>query len=63
MEWPSRSDIILLLIASYVAVMTLVRLMQRRRDHLIADVQQQVNARRKRGKRVNDDDEQNRGAA
>jgi hypothetical protein len=61
MEWLSRSDIILLLVASYVAVMALVRLMQRRRDELVADIQQQVNARRKRSKRG--DDQQNRGAA
>jgi len=62
MEWLSRSDVILLLIASYVAVMTLVRLMQRRRDQLVADVQQQVHARRKRGKRTHDD-QADRGAA
>jgi hypothetical protein len=63
MEWLSRSDIILLAIAAYVAVMTLVRLMQRRRDELVADVQQQVDARRKRGKQSAADDQQNRGAA
>ena len=48
MEWMTRSDIILLAIAAYVAVMTLVRLMQRRRDQLVADVQRQVDAHRKR---------------
>jgi Flp pilus assembly protein protease CpaA len=57
MEWLSRSDIILLVVAVYVAVMTLVRLMRRRRDQLVADVQQQVNARRKRAKRAQDSDE------
>ena len=62
MDWLTRSDIILLLIASYVAVMTLVRLMQRRRDQLVADVQQQVNARRKRTRRSHESDE-TRGAA
>jgi lipid-binding SYLF domain-containing protein len=62
MDWLSRSDIILLLVASYVAVMTLVRLMQRRRDQLVADVQQQIHARRKRPKHAQDSD-QNRGAA
>jgi len=62
MEWLTRSDIILLLIASYVAVMTLVRLMQRRHDQLVADVQQQIHARRKRTKHAPDSD-QNRGAA
>ncbi len=63
MEWMSRSDIILLLVASYAAVMALVRLMQRRRDQLVADVQQQISARRNRGSRAAHDDKQNRGAA
>jgi hypothetical protein len=48
MEWMTRSDMILLGIAAYIAVMSLVRLMQRRRDQLVADVQRQVDARRKR---------------
>jgi hypothetical protein len=42
----SRADIVLLIIAVYVAVMTLVRLMKARRDTLVADVQRQVDARR-----------------
>jgi hypothetical protein len=63
MQWLTRSDIILLAITAYVAVMTLVRLMQRRRDQLVADVQQQVNARRKRSRHAHDDDQQDRGAA
>jgi hypothetical protein len=42
----SRSDIILLTIAAYVAVMSLVRLMKARRDVLVADVQRQVEAHR-----------------
>jgi hypothetical protein len=63
MGWMSRWDIILLLFAAYVAVMTLVRLMQRRRDQLVADVQQQVSARRKRGNRAPEHDQQSRGAA
>jgi ABC-type nickel/cobalt efflux system permease component RcnA len=63
MQWLTRSDIILLAIAAYVAVMTLVRLMQRRHDQLVAEVQQQVNARRKRAKHAHHDDEQDRGAA
>jgi len=46
MSWLSRSDIVLLAIAAYVAMMTLVRLMKHRRDELVADVQRQVNARR-----------------
>ena len=62
MEWLTRSDIILLVIAVYVAVTTLARLMQRRRDQLVADVQQQIHARRKRPKHAQDSD-QNRGAA
>jgi hypothetical protein len=63
MEWITRADIILLAIAAYVAVMTLVRLMQRRRDQLVADVQRQVAAHRKRAKRTHENDEQHRDAA
>ena len=55
MQWLTRSDTILLGIAVYVAVMTLVRLMQRRRDQLVVDVQRQVEAHRKRAKRPHDD--------
>jgi hypothetical protein len=61
MEWMTRSEIVLLAIASYVAVMTLVRLMRRRRDELVADVQRQVHARRRR--RRADDSVENRDAA
>ena len=43
---------ILLAVAAYVAVMALVRLMQRRRDEVVADVQRQVEAHRKRTKRI-----------
>jgi hypothetical protein len=46
MDWLSRSDVILLSIAVYVAVMTLVRLMRVRRDQLVADVQRQVESHR-----------------
>jgi hypothetical protein len=42
----SRADIILLAVAVYVAVMSLVRLMKARRDALVADVQRQVESRR-----------------
>jgi hypothetical protein len=42
----SRSDMILLGFAAYLAVMSLVRLMKARRDALVADVQRQVDARR-----------------
>ena len=61
MQWLSRPDAILLGIAAYVAVMTLVRMMRRRRDQLVADVQRQVEAHRKRAKRSQD--EQTRDAA
>jgi hypothetical protein len=42
----SRADMILLGVAAYIAVMSLVRLMKARRDVLVADVQRQVDARR-----------------
>jgi hypothetical protein len=51
MQWLTRSDIILLSIAAYVAIMTLVRMMKRRRDELVADVQRQVQAHRRDKKR------------
>jgi hypothetical protein len=63
MNWMDRSDLIFLAIAAYVAVMTLVRLMQRRRDDLVADVQRQVDARRAHGKKRKHQDDQSRGAA
>ena len=69
MEWMSRADVILLLIAGYVAVMTLVRMMQRRNDELVADVKRQVEAHRKHERRrpkaadKKESDNQNRGAA
>jgi hypothetical protein len=44
----SRSDLIILSVAAYVAVMTLVRLMKARRDALVADVQKQVEAHRRK---------------
>jgi hypothetical protein len=51
MQWLTRSDMILLLIAAYVAVITLVRLMKRRHDEVVADVQRQVEAHRREMKR------------
>lgn len=64
MEWMGRSDVILMAIGVYVAVMALVRLMRRRRDTLIADVQRQMDSHRqhhkKRHQHTNHD---NRGAA
>jgi hypothetical protein len=63
MLWLTRSDIILLVIAAYVAVMSLVRLMQRRHDQLVSDVQRQVANHRKRTKRPSDTNEPRRDAA
>jgi hypothetical protein len=51
MDWLSRTDVVLLLIASYVAVITLIRLMKRRHDEVVADVQRQVDAHRRDKKR------------
>jgi hypothetical protein len=51
MAWLSRTDFILLLIAAYVAVITLVRLMKRRHDEVVADVQRQVDTHRRDKKR------------
>ncbi|HEX2475425.1 MAG TPA: hypothetical protein VHK01_11795 [Lacipirellulaceae bacterium] len=63
MDWLTRSDIILLAIAAYVAVMTLVRLMRERRDVLVADVQKQVQAQRRAKRREQEDAQQDRDAA
>jgi hypothetical protein len=41
-----RCDVVLALVAGYVAVMTLVRLMARRRDQDIAEVQKQLDSLR-----------------
>ena len=51
MVWLSRTDLCLLLVAAYVAVMTLVRLMKRREDEVVADVHRQVEAHRRDKKR------------
>jgi hypothetical protein len=51
MVWLSRTDVVLLLVVTYVAVMTLVRLMKSRRDQVVADVQRQVEAHRRDKKR------------
>lgn len=63
MQWLTRSDIIVLSVAAYVAVMTLVRMMKRRRDELVADVQRQVQSHRKRPRPLQDDKQQHRDAA
>lgn len=51
MQWLSRWDVILLLIAAYVAVMSLVRLMRRRRDQVVAEVERQLIAQREKSKK------------
>ena len=58
-----RTDIVLLAIAAYVAVMALVRLMKRRHDELVSDVQRQVAAHRSRRRHSDDGDQKQRGAA
>lgn len=63
MEWLTRSDIFLLAIAAYVAIMTLVRLMRERRDALVADVQKQVQSQRRAKRRQQEAAEQDRDAA
>ena len=50
MGWIDRWDIVLLLVAAYVAVMTMVRLMARRRDQDVADVERQMESIRKQSK-------------
>ena len=57
----TRSDIVLLAVAGYVAVMSLVRMMKHRHDELVADVQKQISAHRsskKRGRESNKSDRQ-----
>jgi hypothetical protein len=51
MDWLSRTDTVMLLVTAYVAVITLIRLMRRRRDEVVADVQRQVEAHRRNQKR------------
>jgi hypothetical protein len=63
MEWLTRSDIFLLAIAAYVAIMMLVRLMRERRDVLVADVQKQVQAQKRAKRRQQEAAEQDRDAA
>jgi hypothetical protein len=50
MGWIDRWDIVLALVAAYVAVMAMVRLMARRRDQDVADVERQMESIRKRSK-------------
>jgi len=61
-----RWDILIIAGAAYVAVMTLVRLMVARRNHLIDHVRQQVEQQRAQQgpkKTANEDEDANRGAA
>jgi len=50
MGWIDRWDIALALVAAYVAAMALVRLMVRRRDQDVADVERQMESIRKQSK-------------
>jgi uncharacterized membrane-anchored protein YhcB (DUF1043 family) len=51
MDWmQDRWDIALMAFAVYVAVMSLVRMMARRRDQVVADVERQLQTRRKQAK-------------
>lgn len=52
MEALTRADVLLLAIAAYLAVMTLVRMMKRRRDDVVADVQRQLAEHRKRSRKT-----------
>ncbi len=61
MAWMDRWDVVLALVASYVAVMTLVRMMARRRDQDVAEVQRQLESLR--GKDRNNPSPRSRDAA
>ncbi len=50
MVWIDRWDIVLLLVAAYVAVMAIVRLMTRRRDQDVAEVERQMESLRNQSK-------------
>jgi hypothetical protein len=54
MGWIDRWDVVLALGAGYVAVMTLVRLMARRRDQDVAEVERQMDSLRKQSKNKRD---------
>lgn len=63
MGWIDRWDIALLLIAGYVAVITLVRLMARRRDQNVAEVEKQMAALREQQEDKKKRSAKNRDAA
>ena len=50
MGWIDRWDIVFALVAGYVGVMSLVRLMARRRDQDVAEVERQLSSLRKQSK-------------
>jgi hypothetical protein len=59
-----RWDVFIILAAGYVAVMTLVRLMARRRNQVLEQVREQIEAQRpKKKKKAEEPDNKNRGAA
>jgi hypothetical protein len=63
MDWLTRSDVVLLAVAGYVAIMTLVRMMKQRHDALVADLGKQIHAHRGARKRSRHDNKQDRQAA
>jgi len=64
MEWMTKSDFVLLAIGVYVAVTSLVRMMRRRQDEVVAGVRRQLVDHRKRTKkRPAAPEETGRGAA
>jgi hypothetical protein len=50
MDLTNGWDVALMLAVTYVAVMTLVRMMARRRDQVVADVERQLESHRKHSK-------------
>jgi hypothetical protein len=63
MEWLTRSDVVLLAVAGYVAIMTLVRMMKQRHDTLVADLEKQISAHRGSKRRARDHNKPDRQAA
>ena len=48
MDFLDRWDVVFLFVATYVAVISLVRLMRNRRDELVTQVRQQIELERER---------------
>jgi hypothetical protein len=63
MDLTNGWNVALMLAVVYVAVMTLVRLMARRRDQVVADVERQLEAHRKQAKAQSAKDKKSRDAA